>query len=170
VLGASARVDLFDLETGRPYVDGIAMLPRSCVRLNAVAARRADHRGRRRFAPRAALAGERSLRESSTRGWAPGPPHRRREAGGHRGRHHRSIYGAIAAHACAYPGMGILHLDAHDLAMRTRLHGAHPSILQRRPPATEVSRLVRVGLATSRGGARAGRVLGGRVVLHTDPG
>src|SRR6185369_2498361 len=27
VLRASAQVDLFDLETGRPYVDGIAMLP-----------------------------------------------------------------------------------------------------------------------------------------------
>ena len=86
---------------------------------------------------------------------------------------HGSIYGAIAAHAHAYPGMGILHLDAHA-DLRDAYEGftwSHASIFHnvvRRLP--EVSRLVQVGL---RDISEAELALvdssGGRVVIHSDP-
>ena len=62
---------------------------------------------------------------------------------------HGSVYGAIAAHAHAYPGLGILHLDAHA-DLRAAYEGftwSHASIFHNvvsRLP--EVSRLVQVAM------------------------
>ncbi len=86
---------------------------------------------------------------------------------------HGSVYGAIAAHAHAYPGMGILHLDAHA-DLRDAYEGftwSHASIfhnvLHRLP---EVSALVQVGLRdVSEDEHRLVEASGGRVILHTDP-
>ncbi len=179
VLRASAQVDLFDLETGRPYQDGIAMLaeePR--VRAwNAEAKRLAAPIVEAGGAPAgdAGLARVNALCDQLN-GWLE------RTVSGliadgklvaTVGGDHGSVYGAIAAHAHAYPGMGILHLDAHA-DLRDAYEGftwSHASIfhnvLHRLP---EVSALVQVGLRdVSEDEHRLVEASGGRVIIHTDP-
>ncbi|MGZ6139592.1 MAG: arginase family protein [Myxococcaceae bacterium] len=179
VLRASAQVDLFDLETGRPYQDGIAMLaeePR--VRAwNAEAKRLAAPIVEAGGAPvgDAALARVNALCDQLN-GWLE------RTVSGliadgklvaTVGGDHGSVYGAIAAHAHAYPGMGILHLDAHA-DLRDAYEGftwSHASIfhnvLHRLP---EVSALVQVGLRdVSEDEHRLVEASGGRVIIHADP-
>jgi len=179
VLRASRQVDLFDLETGRPYLDGIAMLAEDAgVRAwNDEAKRLAGPIVEAGGAPPgdAGLARVNTLCEQLN-GWLE-----RTVAGliadgklvGAVGGDHGSVYGAIAAHAHAYPGMGILHLDAHA-DLREAYEGftwSHASIfhnvLHRLP---EVSRLVQVGLRdVSEDEVERVESYGGRVVVHTDP-
>lgn len=156
VLEASRQVDLFDLETGRPYEAGIALLPES------LDVRRWDEEARALAKPLidagGATAGdEPTLKKidalcekmnewvyATTRHWL---------ARGKRvallGGDHSTPFGCIRAHAEKYPGMGILHLDAHA-DLRNAYEGftwSHASImfnvLERIP---QVSRLVQVGI------------------------
>ena len=179
ILHASRQVDLFDLETGRPYRDGIAMLPEE-PRVRAW-----NEEAKRLAAPIVAAGGAPAQDPALKRvnaiceelnGWLE-----RTVAGlladgklvATVGGDHGSIYGAIAAHAHAYPGLGILHLDAHA-DLRPSYEGftwSHASIfhnvLQRLP---EVSRLVQVGLRDlSEEELAVPERSGGRAVLHPDP-
>jgi len=179
VLRASAQVDLFDLETGRPYVDGIAMLPEEPrVRVwNSEAKRLAgpiiEAGG---AAPGdAGLARVNAICEELN-AWLERTVARLIADGklvATVGGDHGSIYGAFAAHAHAYPGMGILHLDAHA-DLRDAYEGftwSHASIFHnvvRRLP--EVSRLVQVGLRDiSEAELALVESSGGRVIIHSDP-
>lgn len=123
ILEASRQVDLFDVETGRPYERGIALLPES------EALRSWNERARQR-AQLVIEAGGVSpdrpeLREAATevnelcakmnafvyqatRQWlALG------KRVGAIGGDHSISFGSIQAHAEKYPGLGVLHLDAH---------------------------------------------------------
>ena len=179
VLRASAQVDLFDLETGRPYVEGIAMLPEEPrVRAwNDEARRLAGPIIEAGGAPAtdAGLQRVNAICEELNR-WLE-----RTVAGliadgklvAAVGGDHGSVYGAIAAHAHAYPGLGILHLDAHA-DLRDAYEGftwSHASIFHnvvRRLP--EVSRLVQVGVRdVSEDELRLVASSGGRVIVHGDP-
>ena len=119
ILEASRQVDLFDIETGRPYERGIAMLevPPALEALNqtakALAAPIIEAGG---AAPGSrALAGVNALCEQMN-DWVY------RTVKAHLGKQklvgtvggdHSISFGAIRAHAEAYPGLGVLHLDAH---------------------------------------------------------
>ena len=107
VLEASKQVDLFDHETGRPYERGIAMLPvpRKIVSWNA----KAKKLGRKR-----ARAVNRI--SDAVNGWVYETVRDLLDDGKlvvTLGGDHSVPFGAIQAHAEKYPGMGILHLDAH---------------------------------------------------------
>ncbi|MCU1346993.1 MAG: Agmatinase [Acidobacteria bacterium] len=121
VLEASKQVDLHDHETGRPYAAGIAMLdiPKKIVRWNreakALAAPVIANGGPTDRKTRAAVAKVNAISES-VNDWV-----REQTAsllaedkmpvvlGGD----HAVPFGAIQAYADRYPGLGILHLDAH---------------------------------------------------------
>ena len=159
VLRASRQVDLYDRETGRPWEEGIAMLPlprkvaewnREAKRLAAgVIAAGGDTGGSVRLSR--ALARVNAIGEALN-GWV------RREtiailAAGRvpviLGGDHSVPFGAIEACAGRWPGLGILHFDAH-CDLREAYEGftwSHASIFHNvmtRIPA--VGRLVQVGV------------------------
>lgn len=155
VLEASKQVDLFDLDTGKPYEVGIAMLPEpSAVRAwndeaKALAAPIVASGGLEVDA--AALARVNALSEQmngwvyeTTRAWLA-----KGKTVGVVGGDHSTPFGAIRAYAEKYPGLGVLHLDAHA-DLRDAYEGftwSHASImfnvLERIPG---VARLVQVGI------------------------
>ena len=154
ILQASRQVDLFDIETGRPYAAGIALLPESAdVRRWNDAAQRAV---RTILADDAAAnAGLRTqVDELSERmnAYVQSTVQRWLDLGklvGVVGGDHSVAFGAIAAHAARYPGLGILHFDAHADLRRaySGFEWSHASIMEnvvRRVPA--VSKLVQVGI------------------------
>jgi agmatinase len=123
VLEASRQVDLFDVETGRPYERGIALLP------EPEQWRAWNSRAKERAAPiveaggidhsnpelRAASAEVNQLCEQlhdavyrTAKEWLS-KGKRVAAIGGD----HSISYGIIRAHAEQYPGLGVLHLDAH---------------------------------------------------------
>jgi agmatinase len=129
VLEASKQVDLFDQETGRPYARGIAMLdiPKKVERWNRDAKRIAAtviekggvvDRLTRNAAEKVNEFGDR------LNAWVYDETVallRQGKLAVVLGGDHSVPYGAIRAHAQKYPGLGILHLDAHaDYATRTR--------------------------------------------------
>lgn len=123
VLEASRQVDLFDVETGRPYARGIALLP------EPEEWRAWNTRAKERAVPiieaggvdpeqpelQAASSEVNALCEQlheavyqTARTWL--------EQGkrvGAVGGDHSISFGIIRAHAEKYPGLGVLHLDAH---------------------------------------------------------
>ena len=178
VLRASRQVDLFDLETGHPYRDGIAMLPEDPrvrawnVEAQALAAPIIAAGGAAPGDP--ALAKVNSLCDALNR-WLETTVGRLLADGklvATVGGDHGAVYGAIAAHAHAYPGLGILHLDAHA-DLRDAYEGftwSHASIFHNvvtRLP--EVSRLVQVAVRDlSSEEMDLIRDSHGRLVLHPD--
>jgi len=159
ILAASRQVDLFDIETGRPYLAKIALLEES-------AEIRAWNRDARadaeaviaeggRVEPWSALA-EKLARVNArsekvnevvyatARAWLD-----RKKIVGLVGGDHSTPFGTLRAHAEAYPGLGILHIDAHA-DLRHAYEGfrySHASIMEcvtREIPG--VSRLVQVGI------------------------
>jgi agmatinase len=158
ILAASRQVDLFDLETGKPYEAGIAMLDESPdVRAWDLAARQAaSHviaRGGTHGDPQLAAAAA-SVDEYCGRmnAWVRATCELLLERGklvGTIGGDHSISFGAIQAHAARWPGLGILHLDAHA-DLRRAFEGfawSHASIMDNvaaRLP--QVSRLVQVGI------------------------
>src|SRR5687767_7979168 len=121
VLEASKQVDLFDQETGRPYANGIAMLdiPKDVLRWNTAAKRIAApviEKGG--VVDRATQAAADKVNEYSERvnAWVYDqtvPLLRQGKLAVTLGGDHSVPYGAIRAYAQKYPGLGILHLDAH---------------------------------------------------------
>lgn len=159
ILRASRQLDLFDLQLGRPWEAGIAMLDvdPDIVQWNAEACAAAEPvieagghvAGDPALEARLARVNELSaaLNErvaSIARAWLD-----RGRIVGIIGGDHASPYGAIAAHAERYPGMGILHIDAHA-DLRAAYEGftdSHASILYNvatRLPS--VGAIVQVGL------------------------
>jgi agmatinase len=122
VLAASRQVDLFDLETGKPYEAGIALLPEDpqVVEWNKTA--------RELAAPIIAAGGaegsaqmQKYLREvnrlgESLNAWVYEETKKWLARGkliGLLGGDHSAPFGGIRAIAEAHPGLGILHFDAH---------------------------------------------------------
>lgn len=159
VLRASKQVDLFDLETGRPYEAGIAMLP---IPEEIMAwHREARAEAEKIIAVGGHIEGDAQLELGLSR------VNRLSEAVNDvvyrrvreliernklvvvLGGDHGAPYGGIRAHAEAYPGMGILHVDAHA-DLREAYEGftwSHASIMynvMKNLPG--VSRLVQVGI------------------------
>jgi agmatinase len=157
VLEASRQVDLYDRETGKPYEQGIAMLPipRKIARWSAEARALAEpviERGgvvdRRtgRLADRVSAIGDR------VNTWVYEHSRQLLEDGKMPvvlGGDHSVPFGAIRAYAETFPGLGILHLDAHA-DLRDAYEGftwSHASIFHNvmtRIP--EVGKLVQVGV------------------------
>ncbi len=123
VLEASRQVDLFDVETGRPYERGIALLdePEQWRAWNSRAKERAapivEAGGLDASNPelQAASTEVNSLCEQlhdavyrTAREWLS-----KGKRVGAVGGDHSISYGIIRAHAEQYPGLGVLHLDAH---------------------------------------------------------
>ncbi|MFY3744286.1 agmatinase family protein [Anaeromyxobacter sp. Red801] len=182
ILDASRQVDLFDVETGRPYEAGIHMLPvpEELARLDREARAAAEPviaaggvvPGREDLARAAAEVDEACGRVNA---WVE-----ERVAGllargkvvGLVGGDHSTALGAIAAHARRHPGMGLLHVDAHA-DLRVAFEGftySHASVIynaaERLP---ELSRIVQVGLRDLSEEEHAyAAASGGRIVQHHD--
>lgn len=157
VLEASKQVDLFDQETGRPYANGIAMLelPDMVLQWNREAKKLAapviaqggavDEKGHASVA---------KVNDLSTRmnEWV----YEQTTAILHAGKmavilggDHSVPFGAIRSYSEKYPGVGVLHLDAHA-DLREAYEGftwSHASIFHNVMTRLDaVSRLVQVGV------------------------
>jgi agmatinase len=159
ILHASRQVDLFDVQTGRPYEAGIAMLDvdpeiaawnaEACAAAEPVIAAGGELGGDPDLEARLARVNALSERlnervASIARSW-----HARGKIVGVVGGDHASPFGAIAAAAERWPGLGVLHVDAHA-DLRQAYEGftwSHASIMfnvaSRLP---EVARLVQIGI------------------------
>lgn len=156
ILAASRQVDLHDIETGDPWRAGIALLdePREIRKWNQEARPSAEVVMDDAADPAAvsaararvnAICGQLNdvVREAVETWLGTG------KLVGTLGGDHGCVFGAISAHARHYPGLGILHLDAHA-DLRHAYDGfewSHASIMEnvcRHEPG--VSRLVQVGV------------------------
>ncbi len=159
ILQASRQVDLFDIETGRPYAQGIALLPEPAAlrRWNDAAKPLAQQviaaagAAQRDAGAEDALARVNSLSER-VNSHVQSEVERWLGAGkivGVVGGDHSVSFGALAAYAARCPDLGILHFDAHA-DLRRAYEGfefSHASIMEnvlRRLP--RVTRLVQVGI------------------------
>ena len=159
ILHASRQIDLFDGQTGRPYEAGLVMLPidpdiarwnaEACAASEPVIAAGGDVTGDPDLEARLARVNELSglLNDrvnAIARGWiAQG------KIVGVIGGDHSVPFGAIAAYADRFPGLGVLHLDAHA-DLRDAYEGftdSHASIMfnvaYRLP---KVARVVQIGI------------------------
>jgi agmatinase len=157
VFEASRQVDLYDRETGKPYERGIAMLPvsRKLVRWNAEAREMAKpviekggvvDRKTGRFADRVSAIGDR------VNSWVYDKARTLLEEGRMPvvlGGDHSVPFGNIRAYEEKYPGLGILHLDAHA-DLRDAYEGftwSHASIFHNVMTKIDgVAKLVQVGV------------------------
>lgn len=182
ILQASKQVDLYDVETGRPYRAGIAMLEL------AAKVRGWNAEGRALAEPIIAaggnidgddrlLAARAHVNELGTRlnDWVRTQAERWLDAGklvGVLGGDHSTPFGLIATLAQRHPGMGILHIDAHA-DLRHAYEGftwSHASImynvLEHLPG---VAKLVQVGIRDlCEAEVDIIKGSGGRVVTHFD--
>jgi len=163
VLAASRQVDLFDLQTGKPYEAGIAMLdiPEQVQAWNQQAHALLDS-----AAPDSLEAAKASVNVlcEKLHQWVhatcTGLLSRGKRVG-LLGGDHSTAFGNIRAHAEKFPGMGVLHMDAHaDLRVAFEgLTWSHASVmhnvLERLPG---VSKLVQVGVRDL-GEAEVARIL-----------
>jgi len=171
ILQASRQVDLFDLETGKPYEAGIAMLdiPELVQTWNKEAHALLDSASPDTL--EAAKASVNALCEKLNH-WVHDTCAALLSQGkrvGLLGGEHSTALGNIWAHAEKFPGMGILHIDAHA-DLRVAFEGfcySHASVmhnvLERLP---EVSRLVQVGVRDL-GEAEAKRIRTQPERIHT---
>jgi len=157
ILEASKQVDLYDVETGRPYEGGIAMLPESAK------VKRWNAEGKRAARPviRAGGAHTKALQKSAAKvnsigdalnRWVRTETDRWLDQGklvGIVGGDHSVPFGAIEAYAQRYPGIGVLHFDAHA-DLREAFEGfkwSHASIFYNvAKHISEVGRIVQVGI------------------------
>ncbi len=166
VAEASRQVDLFDLDFGRPYEAGIAMLPardsavRMVSRLNREARKLAepvirvggDVRGNRKLEQALARVNEIS---EEVNGIVEATVSALLQDGRMPvvlGGDHSTPFGSIKAHAKRHPGLGVLHVDAHA-DLREAYEGfewSHASIMnnvvRRIGAAGGVAQLVQVGI------------------------
>jgi agmatinase len=154
ILEASKQVDLFDLDTGKPYEAGIAMLDEPAhVRAwndeaKAAAAPIIESAGV--DADAAALAKVNGFSEKMNE-WVYATTKQWLERGkivGVVGGDHSTPFGAIKAYAEKYPNLGVLHLDAHA-DLRDAYEGftwSHASIMFNVLQHTAVKKLVQVGI------------------------
>jgi agmatinase len=182
ILEASRQVDLFDVETGRPFEAGIHLLaaPDEIARL--------DREARAAAVPvlevGGVIAGRADLERAASdvdracervNAWVEDTVAgllARGKRVGLLGGDHSTALGAIAAHARHHPGMGLLHVDAHA-DLRVAYDGftySHASILynvaERLP---EITRIVQVGLRDLSEEERDyAAASAGRIVQHHD--
>jgi agmatinase len=158
ILAASKQVDLFDLETGRPYEAGIVMRPLAADVMalhreaRALAAKVIEAGGRVDDDPAlaTALARVNSISEEVNR-----LVHAACVAAIANGKlvalvggDHSTPYGCIRAHAEAHPGLGLLHVDAHA-DLRVAYEGfthSHASIMHNVLGLAGVAKIVQVGI------------------------
>ncbi|HEY6138693.1 MAG TPA: agmatinase family protein [Thermoanaerobaculia bacterium] len=180
IFEASKQVDLFDRETGRPYESGIAMLdedPR-VVRWNDEAKRLAQvviaRGGAVDMETRRAAAAVNEVSEQLN-AWVYEETSALLDQGKLAvtlGGDHSVPFGAIRAHAERYPGLGILHLDAHA-DLRDAYEGftwSHASIFHCvMTRLDKVAKLVQVGVRDL-GNAESAMIdaAGGRIVTFFD--
>lgn len=160
VLQASKQIDLVDYETGKSYEAGIAMLPlsREVASWNRQAkalAKPVIAAGRVVDAKTRAAAAKVNAISEKLNEWVYKRTRETLKAGKMSvllGGDHSTPFGAIRAHAEKYPGMGILHMDAHA-DLREAFEGftwSHASIfynvMTRLGRAKGVSKLVQAGL------------------------
>ncbi|MEW6431060.1 MAG: agmatinase family protein [Myxococcota bacterium] len=155
IFEASKQVDLFDLDTGKPYEGGIAMLeiPAQVRAWNdearklaaPIIAEAGAQKGDPRLGPIDALCEKMNAWVyETTKHWLS-----KGKLVGLIGGDHSTPYGCIQAHAERYPDLGILHLDAHA-DLREAYEGftwSHASIMfnvMARLP--KVKKLVQVGI------------------------
>ena len=154
ILEASRQVDLFDIEVGKPWAAGIAMLP------EPADVRAWNDEAKALAAPVIAAAGKdeggalprvNALCEKMN-GWVLAESRRWLQQGktvGVVGGDHSAPFGCIQACAEKWPGLGVLHLDAHA-DLRDAYEGftwSHASIMHNvmtRVP--QVKKLVQVGI------------------------
>ena len=182
ILEASRQVDLFDVETGRPYLAKLAMLPENgrVLAMNEEARALAE----RVIAVGGAIGHDRALEEAlarvnelshdinglvheTVRAWLD-----RDKVVGLVGGDHSTPFGSIRAHAERYPGLGVLHVDAHA-DLRRAFEGfefSHASIMDNvLEQIPGVAKLVQVGVRDFCE-EELERIQGskGRVVTHFD--
>jgi agmatinase len=158
ILGASRQVDLFDVETGRPYEAGLHLVP------SPAEVERLARTARAKAAPviaaggtagspalvRAAAEVDEACERVNT--WVEERVAGLLAAGkrvGVLGGDHSVALGSLAAHARRHPGLGVLHVDAHA-DLRVAYEGftySHASVIynaaERLP---EIGRIVQVGI------------------------
>jgi agmatinase len=155
ILEASHQVDLYDIELGRPYQAGIAMVAAD----EAIAT--SNHVARAHVLQRRALSAgdpraQAHIDAVNAAGeqvytWLKEQVQNYLDAGkmvGVVGGDHSVPLGAIEAHVRKYPNMGLLHIDAHaDLrdAYEGFVH-SHASIMHNVLSRTPLQKLVQVGL------------------------
>jgi agmatinase len=158
ILRASRQVDLLDRETGRPYRDGIAMLPipedvrawSDQARAKALPVIEAGGAARDPSLRRAADEVDQLCERMN--GWVYEQVRRWLEQDrlvGVVGGDHSVPFGAIRAVAERHPGLGVLHFDAHaDLRQAYEgLKWSHASIMYNvLHELPQVARLVQVGV------------------------
>ena len=182
ILEASYQVDLYDIDTGRPYEAGIHLQPESKeIRKLNVAAKKAAKiviqaamSGKRPKGHDAALAtvNRASARVNAIVRAAADVALDDQKIVGVVGGDHSTPYGLIEALALRHPGMGILHIDAHH-DLRAAYEGfewSHASIMHNvmtRLPS--VGKLVQVGIRDfSEDEAKFMKASGGRIITAYD--
>jgi len=181
ILSASRQVDLFDVETGRPYEKGIAMLPlpEEVARLDRLARASAEKviaaggtDGSQELARAAREVDEACERVNAFVEERVAGLVRAGKRAGVVGGDHSVALGSLSAHARRHPGMGVLQVDAHP-DLRVAYQGftySHASVLYnaaRRLP--EISRIVQVGVRDlSEEEQIFARDSGGRILQHHD--
>jgi agmatinase len=182
ILTASRQVDLFDQATGRVYEAGIAMLPvdpdvaawntEACAAAEPILASGGVTDGDPDLEARLSRVNELSDKLNDrvaalARTWMD-----RGKLVGVVGGDHASPFGSIAAHAARWPGLGVLHLDAHA-DLREAYEGftfSHASIMHNvatRVP--DVARIVQIGIRDLSEDEHAQiQTSGGRIVTFFD--
>ena len=165
VFEASKQVDLFDRETGRPYEAGIAMLdvPKTIAGWNSKAKKSRSKKRVNEYGDRVNAWVYATTAKLLAAGKMPVTL----------GGDHSVPFGAIRAYAEKYPGLGILHLDAHA-DLRDAYEGytwSHASIFHNvMTKIPGVAKLVQVGVRDL--GAAESRMIeesAGRIVTFFDP-
>lgn len=182
ILEASRQVDLFDIELGKIYEDGIAMLPepdelrlmndRARVHAEKVIAVGGDIEQHRALAESLVAVNDAS---ASMNAWVKRETTRWLDAGrvvGVVGGDHSVPLGSIRAHAAKYPDLGILHFDAHA-DLRAAYEGfrySHASIMHNvLHEVPNIAGIVQVGIRDlCEEEYWAIQKSGGRVITHYD--
>jgi agmatinase len=152
ILEASRQVDLFDVETGRPYQGGIALLDEDpeIVAWNAEARALAAPIIEAGGGDETSAAPVNAISEKVNRRVEELAAHwiARGKIVGTVGGDHSAPFGAIAAHLRRWPKLGILHLDAHA-DLRVAYEGfthSHASIMDNVTRRLDLARLVQVAI------------------------
>jgi agmatinase len=180
ILEASRQVDLYDVETGRPYEAGMAMLPLSeevmdwdaRARTRAKAVIEAGGLHARNASLASAVEEVNALCEKMNAYVRAQADHwlSRGKLVATLGGDHSVSFGAIAAHAARHPGLGVLHVDAHA-DLREAYEGfawSHASIMFNVLTHIHgVSGLVQVGVRDLSEDEHQVAAQSGRVTMHT---
>lgn len=183
ILHASRQLDLFDLQTGRPYEAGIAMLPvdpdilrwnaEACAAAEPIIAVGGEVEGDPDLVARLEAVNALSVQLNERVAAIARSYLEQGKIVGVVGGDHASPYGSILAHAERYPELGLLHIDAHA-DLRCAYEGftfSHASVIYNVvTQLPQVTRVVQVGqrdLSEEEFAFVEGSK--GRVVAHFDP-